>query len=220
MNDAKNLRDLSPSEIDTDLAELEYEAMRLAAPLTSLKVRIRDAYRKSQDFRRQTGSSRERAAAQVVVLAAKLPEVVAEVTALLAPSRIAIDAINDEFNSRGGWSRYFLVCNTGGHVHRTRSCSSCFPTTEFVWLPGASGQDGAGLIAMFGATVCSVCFPEAPLDELRAAAKPKHCAGSGEYAEMVYPGGTVDGYGRCPECGKGCKRSANGNLRAHKPAKQ
>lgn len=60
------------------------------------------------------------------------------------------------------WNRYFLVTNAGGHVHRDMSCSTCFPTTEYAWLPELSGCDEAEMITEFGEKACTVCFPGAP----------------------------------------------------------
>lgn len=224
MPNVANLRNLAPAEIDTILADTEYEAMKVAAPLTNLKANIRARYRKSQDLR-YSGRERARALEVMAEYEARLPKVEATVTAALVPFQATISAINDEFVRRGGWARYFLVCNTGGHVHKTRSCSSCFNTTEFAWLPGASGQDGAGLIAMFGSTVCSVCFPEAPIDALKAAEKEAkkaaakadgQCDGHGQYAKDN--GGFVycSPRGECPVCGRTVSTTSTGKCRKHK----
>lgn len=61
-----------------------------------------------------------------------------------------------------GWSRFFLVVSSAGHIHSSRSCSSCRPTTRFGWLPQISGKDEAAAVRECGETLCSVCFPNAP----------------------------------------------------------
>ena len=33
-----------------------------------------------------------------------------------------------------GWSRFFLVLNTDGHIHSSMNCSTCTYTTRFSWL--------------------------------------------------------------------------------------
>lgn len=76
-----------------------------------------------------------------------------------------------EFNARGGWTRAFLVTNVGGHVHNTMRCSSCFPTTQFAWLPEYSGDSEEILVADAGESACTVCFPSAPVDVLRRPSK-------------------------------------------------
>ncbi len=63
-----------------------------------------------------------------------------------------------------GWSRYFLVTSSSGHIHSSLHCSTCRPTTTFGWLPELSGRDEAQAVDACGPTLCSVCFPEAPLD--------------------------------------------------------
>lgn len=63
-----------------------------------------------------------------------------------------------------GWSRFFLVTNTGGHIHRDMSCSTCFPTTQYAWLYELSGLTEAEAVAEYGEILCSVCFPSAPVE--------------------------------------------------------
>jgi hypothetical protein len=67
-----------------------------------------------------------------------------------------------EFSRRGGWNRYFLVTNSNGHVHRGMNCSTCYPTTEYAWLPELSDCDEAAMVDEFGEKACTVCFPNAP----------------------------------------------------------
>lgn len=77
-----------------------------------------------------------------------------------------IVTINAEFDSRGGWNRYWLVDNTNGHIHHNRQCSSCFPTTVFAWLPDQSGMRSTDLVELAGEKACTVCFPDAPVSAL------------------------------------------------------
>jgi hypothetical protein len=62
------------------------------------------------------------------------------------------------------WSRFFLVLNTNGHIHRDTSCSTCFITTDFGWLPELSGLTEADAVEQQGEILCSVCFPSAPVE--------------------------------------------------------
>lgn len=71
--------------------------------------------------------------------------------------------LDTEFVRRGGWSRFFLVTNVNGHIHSSMACSTCFPTTEFAWLPTLSGLTEADAVAEQGEILCSVCFPSAPV---------------------------------------------------------
>jgi hypothetical protein len=63
-----------------------------------------------------------------------------------------------------GWSRFFLVTSSAGHVHRSMACSTCRPTTTYGWLPELSGQTEAQAVAELGPALCSVCFPSAPVE--------------------------------------------------------
>lgn len=63
-----------------------------------------------------------------------------------------------------GWSRFFLVTNTNGHIHSSMSCSTCFADTDFAWLPELSGLTEADAVAEYGEILCSVCFKSAPVE--------------------------------------------------------
>lgn len=79
--------------------------------------------------------------------------------------------INDEYDRRGGWTRYWIVTNTGGHIHSTMRCATCFPTTVFTWLPDQAGMTAEELVELAGESACTVCFPSAPVDLLRRPSK-------------------------------------------------
>lgn len=82
--------------------------------------------------------------------------------AKLARAERVIDACNRLFDDNGGWTRYYLVTNSNGHVHRERHCSTCFPTTRYAWLVELAGADEAEMVATYGSDACTVCFPSAP----------------------------------------------------------
>lgn len=63
-----------------------------------------------------------------------------------------------------GWSRFFLVTSSAGHVHSSMQCSSCRPTTRYGWLPELSGKTEAQAVDELGPALCSVCFPSAPVE--------------------------------------------------------
>jgi hypothetical protein len=87
---------------------------------------------------------------------AKCDEHIAELEAEAAP----LHALYSEHR----WSRFFLVLNTNGHIHRDTSCSTCFITTDFGWLPELSGLTEADAVEQQGEILCSVCFPSAPVE--------------------------------------------------------
>lgn len=72
-----------------------------------------------------------------------------------------------EYVRRGRWTRAFLVDNTGGHVHSSPNCGTCYPTTQYVWLPELSDHAEAEIVAAAGEAACTVCYPTAPVDGLR-----------------------------------------------------
>jgi hypothetical protein len=94
---------------------------------------------------------------------ATLGELVAAYDALVAQiheAKAIEQAGHDEFDRRGGWTRYWIVANTGGHVHTTTACRTCYATTEFGWPTQLSGADGDQVVEAAGPLTCLTCFPE------------------------------------------------------------
>lgn len=83
----------------------------------------------------------------------------------------ALDIYEDEYRDRGGWTRGFLVTSSNGHVHKTRHCSTCLPTTEFALLPHYSGGTEEQLVSDAGEKACTTCYPSAPVDQLARASR-------------------------------------------------
>lgn len=123
-----------------------------------------------------------------------------------------------EYVRRGGWSRFYLVQNNGGHIHSSQRCSTCFITTRFGWLPSVSGKTEAEAVAEFGAILCTVCYPTAPT-EWTDRRDDSLCQGSGtwdyprETARLGYYSGN---YGVCEHCGGRVTVSKTGKMRKHK----
>lgn len=72
----------------------------------------------------------------------------------------------------GRWTRWFPCLNADGHIHR--SLSGC-PTvnrgmsrTSMGWATELSGKTVAEAIAELGPTLCSVCFPDAPVEHCQS----------------------------------------------------
>jgi hypothetical protein len=61
-----------------------------------------------------------------------------------------------------GWSRAFLVRNSNGHIHKSRSCTTCFDTTNYVWLTEMSGRDELEIAYLAGEKACTICYAHAP----------------------------------------------------------
>jgi hypothetical protein len=72
------------------------------------------------------------------------------------------------------WTRYFPCLNADGHIHSSLNCPTCRPTTPMGWTPQLSGKPAEDAVAELGPVLCTVCFPEAPVEwkrepsELRA----------------------------------------------------
>jgi hypothetical protein len=99
---------------------------------------------------------------------AALPELDAEIAKIKAE----IDRYEAEWSSRP-WSRFFLVTSSTGHIHSSMGCSTCRITTTYGWLPEMSGLTEADAmthldnIGVGRSTLCSVCFPDAPVGNVR-----------------------------------------------------
>ena len=123
----------------------------------------------------------------------------------------------------GGWSRFFIVNNNGGHIHSSRGCSTCYSTTRFGWLPHLSGLDEKSAVEDQGPKLCSICFPSAPVEwtnfwQLDAIEKEKaKCHGSGT---DHYERKQRSRYQKCNECGEYVTTTTVGVMRAHKPKKK
>jgi hypothetical protein len=59
------------------------------------------------------------------------------------------------------WSRFYLV--PAGHIHSSMECHSCYPDTQYAWLPELSGDTEAEAVAAEGEILCTFCFPSAPV---------------------------------------------------------
>lgn len=123
----------------------------------------------------------------------------------------------EEYDRRGRWSRYFRVLNGNGHVHRGRNCSTCYPTTRYGWLTTLSDCDEATMVAEYGHVACTVCFPDAPVEELRRAYDAaRYCSNSGAYVELNGNGWSGHTYKECSVCHKTIAVSRRtGKMRKH-----
>lgn len=92
-------------------------------------------------------------------------EALAEYRATLAGLRAQMEELEQRYT---GWSRFFLVTSSKGHIHSSMHCSTCRLTTTYGWLPELSGRTEADCVAEFGPALCSVCFPSAPVEWTQA----------------------------------------------------
>lgn len=112
-----------------------------------------------------------------------------------------------------GWQRFFLV----EHIHASQHCSSFRPTTRVGWLPNVSGLTEAEAVAEHGATLCTICFPSAPVELTTPAADPDVCTGTRDREQPSRTGYHRGNWATCT-CGARVTLTSTGKLRKHKPA--
>ena len=137
----------TPSEIDAELARLDIEHSKAQKTLLALRKRRRTWLDDG-----------------MTASAAELEPLIEQALQGVAECEAAAQPLNAEFDRRGGWTRAWLVLNTGGHVHRTTACRTCFVTTQFAWLTQLSGHDEAEIVDLAGKAACTECYPSAPVE--------------------------------------------------------
>lgn len=125
-------------------------------------------------------------------------------------------AIQYDKENYKGWNRFFHVI----HIHKSMHCSSFRPTTKVGWLPQLSGRTEAEAVADQGESLCTICYPTAPVALTQKQADPNACAGSGQGYSTEYKTGRENHhYGRagyCPVCLRWQTVTAGGVMRKHK----
>jgi hypothetical protein len=177
-------------EADERIAEAWSAYWAAQAPVESTLANIA----KNEKFARRAPRFAARVAADNAVLEAKVAELAPVAEAL----RLAAIALDEELYT--GWSRFFHV----EHIHSSQHCSSFRPTTRVGWLPKVSGLTEAEAVAEYGAILCTICFPSAPV-EWTEGPKDDRCSGSGSWIDRSLGGrfGYYSGnWAICPDCGK------------------
>lgn len=198
------LQTLTPPELDELFVAAELRRARFAAPVERLRKLKGECSLYSYE---QT--SLDEAEASLAAADAELAPMIAE------------------WKLRGGWTRFWLVTNSDGHIHRERSCSTLHVRTLVTLVTELSGADDEQVVEYAGHVACTVCFPQAPLhpafirsaaeaEAVQAAKDADSCSGSGSYAENV----DLRRYsprGRCPGCGQLVSVTRpQGKIRKHK----
>lgn len=138
---------LTPSEVDTEIASFSARLARV-----EVEIQRQRKYRDDDGYLRHHYSE------------AKLDEAEAEANVL----RTLIHELDMEYIRRGGWTRYFHVTNTNGHIHESMHCSSCLPTTQYSWRTDLSGLTMEEVVEREAYNACSVCLPIAPAEQRQA----------------------------------------------------
>ncbi|MBZ4571565.1 hypothetical protein QRB41_27365 [Mycobacterium avium subsp. hominissuis] len=142
---------MPPAEIDAKLNALGRERALLVSRRESLRV----AARRAREGRHPNIPAAQRWEGEAATCETKVDAL----TARMAP-------YEQEYRRRGGWPRAFLVQNVGGHVHRSTSCTSCYPSTRYEWLTHYSGCSEDEIVYAAGELACTVCYPTAPVQVL------------------------------------------------------
>ncbi|MFD7247942.1 hypothetical protein ACFV6Y_39105 [Streptomyces massasporeus] len=151
-----NLENRTPAEIDAVLNDLGFERAKAISRAEAFAKLAHDYAEPESPRRRpdpQQAKFYEGKAAEERVKAQEL-------AGQIAP-------LNAEYDRRGGWPRAFLVQNSGGHVHGSMGCSTCFPSTQYAWLTDYSGKGEDEIVYAAGELACTVCYPSAPVDVLK-----------------------------------------------------
>lgn len=224
----KTLAELTPREVDEKLANLHGT---LGSRLLSMGSVINTAHRLVGDKSHYVGRNKvwnmERSeviiALQDMVFDNPYQQTNQESTLKdiwIYASEIAVlqDQIwelNTEYNRRP-WSRFFLVLNSNGHIHKDMSCHTCTFKTKYGWLPELSGKTEADAVVEKGTILCSVCFPTAPVEWTigKVVDRSNECPGSKKSASMSPKRGFKSCM--CPDCGKWVAVTGAYAIRSHK----
>lgn len=155
--------------------------------------------------------------------------------------------IEDEYDRRP-WARYWLVTTSDGHIHRSTHCSTCNKgrsATGFALAAYLSGKSDVDAVADLGPALCSVCFPDAPVESKEQSrisarlaltlaehgcdafvkARKEAAEKAAEKAANLCPGSGQPGVGAdngsphwhaCPSCGEASRKTSSGKIRSHR----
>lgn len=146
-----NFQDMTPSQIDTLLAPIHGKYSDAASAKRSAE--------RSIDNYSRAGASR------YASTIARLEKQVEEAERLMEAAEEEMAPHRAEFARRGGWTRFYMVMNNGGHMHRSTHCSTCRWSTRFSWFPEYSGMNEDEIVALAGEDACTVCYPSAPVEK-------------------------------------------------------
>lgn len=154
-----NLNEATPSDIDEQLSELYIKEAR--------------AINNFDFYRSEKGKNSFRRDEQIAKYSAECDEL-----------REAIDPLENQYITRR-WNRAFLVTNQNGHIHSSMHCNTCFPSTQYGWLPALSGKTEAEIIEYAGMKACTVCYPDAPVAKMTPAERKSHTRAEVEARKAV-----------------------------------
>lgn len=152
----------TPIEIDEYLAEQYYAHGVVLYKIDQAKAAL-DRYERNLERTGESAPGVRRIEDAIDRLRNQIDDLTDEAHRLLE-LQIAPEA---EYESRGRWSRAFLV--TGGHLHSSMGCSTCNrdgKRTRFTWMTQLSGASEDEIVEAAGDRACTTCYPSAPMDVL------------------------------------------------------
>lgn len=160
------LSDSTPAELDNEMAD-RLESIQDAQRRVFAQMSAHPDY-----ARRRRGGRPESIGEFVERMSASgrhdIVKMVERERDIIASDREEVDAIEEEYEARGGWTRAFLATTPGGHVHSSMYCSTCNngaePTT-FQLMVDYSGADEEAIVDAAGYRACTVCYPSAPVGD-------------------------------------------------------
>ena len=201
------LTGLTPGEIDTLWAQAE-------APITALRGKRAEAARTIRKMEKWYGSGSVMVA-RTAMYRTRIERLDLEIAAEVEKTA----PFSAEWDSRGGWSRGYVV--PGGHIHRSTWCHTLRPSTSILWIPEVSGKTEDEIVEYAGIHACTVCYPTAPVDALRAAEAAAKaatsCPGSGTWDHDSSGLRYNSPRAKCNHCRATVSATSTGKLRAHKP---
>ena len=234
---AEWLEEATPPEVDEQLANLWSDANGLYNRLATTKLSLARALGIRPEYVTKTRREVRQSIEELLVLAEialadeetpawtrrDIEQPITTRNETLAKLKINRDEAKpmEARFEREGWSRFFLVNNTGGHIHSSMHCSTCHPTTSFSWLPTLSGLTEEDAVKEHGTILCSVCFPSAPVEWTVGHQKDtsNECPGSrsydydeGTWHQTSYTG---TGHATCRHCGQSIGTSKQRKMRRH-----
>lgn len=200
-------------KVDTEVARLWSEFHKVNDQIRPIRNRIESGEKSLARYIRLDLQIR---AAEVRDEIAANEELIAALRKEAAPLREAAIAY-DKANYKG-WTRFFMV----QHIHNSMNCSSFRSTTRVGWLPDVSGLTEAEAVAEHGSTLCTICFPSAPVELTTPKVDETICTGSGQPIDKTKLTGRERSHfsptGTCSTCGQtvGLTARFSGKVRKHK----
>jgi hypothetical protein len=93
-------------------------------------------------------------------------DLLAELRAKYATLSDASQAVRTHELGYTGWTRFFLLTSSDGHVHSSMNCSTCNKgrsSSTFALWAELSGVEIDAAVDKLGPALCSVCYPTAPV---------------------------------------------------------